>query len=91
MGRFARSSAMPSSVIRRYAWRPGSSAEPPALHIEFTTGRVYRYRGVPEELVEEMRRWTSKGAFFNRRIRRHYPHERLPGWPPDDPEAMLVR
>ena len=78
---------MPSTVIRRYAHRP----EHEALDIEFTTGRVYRYHGVPAELVEEMRRWLSKGAFFNRRIRDHYRHERLSGWPPDEPEGTVIR
>ena len=82
---------MPSTVIRRYAWRPPSSDGPEALDIEFTTGRVYRYHGVPEELVQEMRRWLSKGAFFNRRIRDHYRHERLSGWPPDEPEGTVIR
>lgn len=78
---------MPSTVIRRYAWRTAERA----LDIEFTTGRIYRYHGVPEELVQEMRCWISKGAFFNRRIRDRFPHERLRGWPPDEPEAMPVR
>lgn len=81
---------MPSAVIRRYAWRPGHGATPPALDIEFTTGRVYRYHGVPAEVVEEMRRWISKGAFFNQRIRDHYRHERLRGWPPGGPEPVPV-
>ena len=78
---------MPSAVIRRYAFRPVEQA----LDIEFTTGRVYRYHGVPEGLVQEMRCWMSKGAFFNRRIRDHFHHERLRGWPPDEPEGMLIR
>lgn len=78
---------MPSSVIRRYAHRP----ELPALDIEFTTGRVYRYHGVPRELAEEMGCWISKGAFFNRHIRDRFAHERLRGWPPDEPEGVLVR
>lgn len=78
---------MPSTVIRRYAWRPAQQA----LDIEFVTGRVYRYHGVPEEQVLEMRRWLSKGAFFNRRIRDRYTHTRLPEWPPEDHETAPVR
>jgi hypothetical protein len=79
---------MPSAVIRRYAWRPGTALAEQALDIEFTTGRVYRYHGVPENLVQEMRRWMSKGAFFNRRIRDHFPCEQLHGgWPEEgEPE-----
>ena len=82
---------MPSAVIRRYAWRAPVADQPQALDIEFTTGRVYRYHDVPEELVQEMRRWLSKGAFFNRRVRDHYRHTRLPEWPPDEPEGILIR
>lgn len=83
---------MPSAVIRRYAWRPRTAQGEPALDIEFTTGRVYRYRGVPEELVQEMRCWMSKGAFFNRYIRDRFACVQLRGgWPPDDAEATLVR
>ena len=60
---------MPSTVIRRYAWHPANGGTEPALDIEFVTGRVYRYHGVPEELLQEMRCSTSTGAFFNRHIR----------------------
>jgi hypothetical protein len=86
---------MPSTVIRRFAWRPGNLADPPALDVEFTTGRVYRYAAVPEEVALAMRGAFSKGSFFNRRIRDAYAHTRLPEWPPDEaPElswGMLVR
>lgn len=82
---------MPSTVIRRYAWRAPTPTDAQALDIEFVTGRVYRYHGVPEELVQEMRRWLSKGAFFNRRVRDHYRHTRLPEWPPEEPEGTLIR
>ena len=78
---------MPSSVIRRFAWRPGE----PALDIEFVTGRVYRYHGVPEDVARRMRRMMSKGSFFNRAIRDHYACDRLPGWQGgDDVEPELA-
>lgn len=72
---------MPSAVIRRYAYRP----ELAALDVEFVSGRVYRYHGVPPEVGEEMRRWMSKGAFLNRRVRDRFAFELLPEWdePPD--------
>lgn len=73
---------MPSAVIRRYAYRPELSA----LDVEFLSGRVYRYHGVPPDIAEEMRRWMSKGAFLNRRIRDRFAFEQLGEWPePDDP------
>lgn len=71
---------MPSTVIRRFAWR----ADRQALDVEFVTGRVCRYAGVPEEVAQNMRKAFSKGAYFNRAIRDHYPAERLRGgWPQD--------
>lgn len=64
---------MPSSVIKSFAYEP----EARALAIEFTTGRRYRYDGVPAEEVEAMRAAFSKGSHFNRHIRDRYPHTRL--------------
>ena len=73
---------MPSAVIRRYAYRP----ELAALDVEFVSGRIYRYREVPREVGEEMRRWMSKGAFLNRKVRSRFAFEQLPEWPePDEP------
>lgn len=77
---------MPSTVIRRFAWRAAEHA----LDVEFVTGRVYRYAGVPEEVALAMRAAFSKGSFFNRQIRDRYPCKRLRGWPPDEPEAITV-
>ena len=46
-GRF---SIMPSTVIRRFAFRPVEAA----LDVEFTTGRVYRYFAVPEPVARRL-------------------------------------
>jgi hypothetical protein len=59
---------MPSSVIRRYEY----DAAERVLAIDFTTGRRYLYFDVPEEEVEAMRAVTSKGRYFNARIRDRY-------------------
>jgi hypothetical protein len=59
---------MPSSVIRSFDYDPAEQR----LEIEFVSGRRYSYFDVPESLVDAMRRVTSKGGFFNRRIRDHY-------------------
>lgn len=56
---------MPSTVIRRFRY----DAERRELDIEFTSGRCYRYLGVPEETVADMRTAFSKGSYFNRHIR----------------------
>lgn len=63
---------MPSTVIRRFDY----DAEREQLRIEFVTGRRYLYAGVPTKVVEDMRKATSKGGFFNRRIRYFYRFER---------------
>lgn len=64
---------MPSSVIRRFDYRPGARE----LEILFTTGRRYVYSDVPEEEVERFRAAFSKGVYFNRHIRDHYPYREL--------------
>lgn len=73
---------MPSTVIRRFAWRPGTAAAEQALDVEFVSGRVYRYAGVPQHVARAMREAFAKGVFFNGAIRDHYPCVRLRGgWP----------
>jgi hypothetical protein len=71
---------MPSTVIRRFAYRP----ETQALEVEFVSGRRYRYIGVPEAEAAAMRGAFAKGRFFNARIRDRYPCEAI------DEEASLA-
>ena len=59
---------MPSTVIRRFAYRPESRE----LEIIFTTGRRYLYSDVPPGAVEEFRAAFAKGVHFNRHIRDRY-------------------
>ena len=68
-----RCSGMPSTVIRRYDDDPARRA----LDIEFVSGRRYRYSGVPENVVRALRVASSKGRFFNARIRDRFPFEEL--------------
>ena len=63
---------MPSTAIRSFAY----DADHEQLMIEFITGRRYRYAGVPSKVADAMRKASSKGGFFNRRIRDLYPFER---------------
>jgi KTSC domain len=39
------------------------------LHLEFRDGALYRYFGVPAEIYEGLLAASSKGVYFNRRIR----------------------
>jgi HTH-type transcriptional regulator/antitoxin HigA len=42
------------------------------LFVTFTTGRVYAYERVPQEVYQRFLTAPSKGAFFNTTIRDHY-------------------
>jgi hypothetical protein len=64
---------MPSTVIRRFDYRP----ERRELEVTFTTGRRYLYSDVPAKAVEEFRAAFSKGIHFNRFIRDHYAFREL--------------
>lgn len=59
---------MPSSVIRHFDYDERERR----LDIEFVTGRLYSYHGVPIRIVTALRAAASKGSFFNRRIRDHF-------------------
>lgn len=59
---------MPSTVIHRFDYSP----EGGQLTIEFVSGRRYVYSGVPQDEVEALRGASSKGSYFNRKIRERY-------------------
>jgi lysyl-tRNA synthetase class 2 len=59
---------MPSTVIRRFTY----AADKRELCVEFVTGRVYVYAGVPEEEAQAMRAAFAKGRYFNAHIRDRY-------------------
>lgn len=63
---------MPSSVIAKFHY----DAAHAKLTVVFVSGRVYQYFAVPAEVAAAFQQAPSKGAFFNARIRDHYPfHE----------------
>ena len=39
------------------------------LDITFTSGKIYRYLGVPSEIYDELLDAESKGEFFNENIK----------------------
>lgn len=47
------------------------------LEIEFVTGAVYRYRGVTQDVFDDLRQAPSKGAFFNRHVKDAYVFEQV--------------
>lgn len=64
---------MPSSVIRRFSY----AADVRELTIEFVSGRRYIYSDMPPDEVESMRGASSKGSYFNRKIRDRYAFREL--------------
>ena len=59
---------MPSTVIRRFDYRPDSRE----LVVTFVTGRIYVYSEVPEAEAQAMRAAFAKGVYFNKHIRDRY-------------------
>ena len=47
------------------------------LEIEFGSGRVYQYYGVPDRMHAEIMQAPSKGRFFNTYIRNAYAFSRV--------------
>jgi KTSC domain len=61
-----------SSAIASVGYEP----EMKMLEIEFTSGSVYDYFGVPRKVYKELMAAESKGRFVSQRIRGQYPSER---------------
>jgi hypothetical protein len=59
-----------STTMRSVGYEAGSRI----LEIEFESGAVYQYLGVPACDYEELMRAESKGRYFNREIRDSYPY-----------------
>jgi hypothetical protein len=60
---------MPSIVVRSIDYESALSR----LSVTFTTGRVYDYFAVPQNIADAFRSSLSKGAYFNANIRDKYP------------------
>lgn len=56
----------------------GYSDDERILEAEFKNGAVYRFFLVPVSVWTGLLEAESKGAYFNRRIRDHYPHAIAP-------------
>jgi lysyl-tRNA synthetase class 2 len=48
------------------------------LHVEFCTGEIYRYRGVPASVYRKLLSAPSHGTFFNAKVRDAYPFDHIP-------------
>ena len=47
------------------------------LEVEFHSGSVYQYYGVPDNLYEQIMQAPSKGIFLNMYIKNSYPYSRV--------------
>jgi hypothetical protein len=48
------------------------------LYLEFRSGEIYCYRGVPVERHHELLAADSKGKYVRSHILNRYPHQRIP-------------
>lgn len=51
----------------------GYDTQTSILEVEFRSGRIYRYYGVPRSVHRNLLSATSRGRFLNRYIKRTYP------------------
>ena len=65
--------ALSSSVLSRVVY----TAETQTLTVTFTSGRTYRYTGVPVHMFEALRQSPSVGRYFNEYIRGVYACEEI--------------
>lgn len=62
-----------SSNIVSIGYDDGAST----LEIEFASGSIYQYYGVPRHIYDELMQAPSKGKFFSTYIRNAYPCSRV--------------
>ena len=62
-----------SSNIESIGYDAGSGI----LEVEFKGGSVYQYRGIPQEMYDELREADSVGSFIHRRIKNVFECERV--------------
>ena len=55
----------------------GYDGQTNTLEVEFHSGHVYQYYGVPERVYDEMMRAPSKGQFLHLEVRNGYPYSRI--------------
>ena len=55
----------------------GYDAMTQTLEVEFQSGSVYQYYGVPEFMHNEIMHASSKGQFLNQYIKNAYPYSRV--------------
>ncbi|MFL5807477.1 MAG: KTSC domain-containing protein [Roseiflexaceae bacterium] len=62
-----------SSNLRSVGYDPAAQL----LEIEFHSGGVYQYTGVPESIYSALMQAASKGSYFHDHIKDHYPTHKI--------------
>lgn len=62
-----------SSNISAY----GYDSDTATLQVEFTSGSVYAYNGVPKDIYDGLDAAESKGKYFNLNIKNAFAFERI--------------
>lgn len=57
----------------------GYDPEPRLLEVQFHSGGVYQYSGVPEAVYQSFMQAASKGSYFNEHIKERYPCRQVSG------------
>ena len=57
-----------SSNVKAFRYNEGSRV----FEIQFTSGRIYGFKDVPQNIVDEFATADSKGKYFNSAIRHSY-------------------
>lgn len=55
----------------------GYDAPSQTLEVEFLSGTIYQYYGVPENMYEQLMQESSKGRFLNTYIKNAYGYSRV--------------
>ncbi len=55
----------------------GYDSDNSILEIEFHSGSIYVYKGVPHSVYNELMNAHSHGSYFDSEIRNVYPYERI--------------
>lgn len=55
----------------------GYDAPSQILEVEFLSGTIYQYYGVPENMYEQLMQESSKGRFLNTYIKNAYGYSRV--------------
>ena len=60
------------------------------LQLEFCRRAIYQYFGVPAAVHAQLLGARSKGGYFNRAIRGHFPYRRVADFHADAPQVEIL-